>query len=71
LKYLENKRGPKDMAKRRKIDISKIAGEKVEQEQDIVRANEREKILEKAANALGKATREDICDAIRKSRDSR
>lgn len=58
------------MVNRRKIDISKIAGEEVEQEQEIVRTTERENVLEKAANALGKMTRADICNAIRKTRHS-
>lgn len=61
----------KDLAKKYKIDIARIAREKVEQELETVQAREREEVLEKAADTLEKVTRQDISAAVRRSRDSR
>lgn len=61
----------KDLAKRYKVDISKIAKEKVEEEIKRLQKEEREETLGKAAKVLAKMTKEDIVAAVRKSRESR
>lgn len=61
----------KNLAKRHKVDISKIAKEKVEEELDKLRKKEREEVLEKASAVLAGVTKEDIVAAVRKSRESR
>jgi len=61
----------KDLAKKYKIDIAKIAKEKVEEEVERLQKEEREKTLGKAAGVLTKITRADIVTAVRKSRESR
>jgi post-segregation antitoxin (ccd killing protein) len=61
----------KDLAKRYKLDISKIAREKVEEELERLQREEREKTLAKAAKVLSNVTKDDIVTAVRKSRESR
>ena len=61
----------KELARRHNIDVSKIAREKVEEELEKLQSKERKQILDKAADVLEKVTREDITDAVRKSRESR
>jgi hypothetical protein len=61
----------KELARRHEIDISKIAREKVEEELERLQSKERKQTLEKAADVLEKVTREEIVNAVRKSRDSR
>lgn len=61
----------KDLAKRYKLDISKIAREKVEEELERLQREEREKTLAKAAKVLSNVTKDDIVMAVRKSRESR
>ena len=53
------------------MDISKIAREKVEEELERLQSKERKQTLEKAADVLEKVTKEEIVNAVRKSRDSR
>lgn len=65
------KKDLKDLAKKHKIDLSKIAKEKVEQELDKIRKKEREVIFEKTATLLAGVTEQDIVRAVRKSRESR
>lgn len=61
----------KELARKHNIDISKIAKEKVEEELERLQSKERKQILEKAADVLEKVSRENITDAVRKSRESR
>lgn len=61
----------KDLAKRHKIDISKIAKEKVEEELKRLQMKEQEKMFEKAAEILQKFSKDEIVAAVRKSRESR
>lgn len=61
----------KDLARRYKVDIAKIAKEKVEEEIERLQKEERKETLGKAAKVLAKMTREDIVAAVRKSRESR
>jgi hypothetical protein len=61
----------RDLAKKYKINIAKIAREKVEEEVERMQKEEREKTLGKAAKVLAKMTKEDIVAAVRKSRESR
>ena len=61
----------KDLAKKHKIDISKIAKEKVEEELDKLEKKEREAIFEKTAAMLAGVTEQDIVRAVRKGRESR
>lgn len=61
----------KNLAKRHRVDISKVAKEKVEEELEKLQKKEREEILEKASAVLAGVTRDDIVAAVRKSRESR
>ena len=61
----------KELARKHKIDISKVAKKKVEEELDKLQKKEREQLLEKAATALIKVTKEDLVAAVRKSRETR
>ena len=61
----------KELARRHDIDVSKIAREKVEEELERLQSKERKQTLEKAADVLEKVTKEEIVNAVRKSRDSR
>lgn len=61
----------KDLAKRHKIDISKIAKENVEEELKRLQMKEQEKMFEKAAEILQKFSKDEIVAAVRKSRESR
>ena len=60
----------KDLAKKYKIDLSKVAREKVEEELDKLRKKEREAIFEKTAALLAGVTEQDIVKAVRKGRES-
>ena len=61
----------RDLARKHKIDVSKIAKEKVEEELAKLQRKEREEILENAAAVLQGVTKDDIVAAVRKSRNSR
>lgn len=61
----------KDLAKKHKIDVSRIAKEKVEEELDKLQKKEREAIFEKTANLLAGVSEQDIVRAVRKARESR
>ena len=61
----------RNLAKKYKIDIAKIAKEKVEEEIERLQKEEREKTLGKATKVLAKITKDDIIAAVRKSRESR
>lgn len=54
----------KDLAKRHKIDISKIAKEKVEEELKRLQMKEQEKMFEKAAEILQKFSKDEIVAAV-------
>ncbi|MER3407618.1 MAG: hypothetical protein C4292_02155 [Nitrososphaera sp.] len=60
-----------DLARKHKIDVSKITKEKVEEELAKLQRKEREEILENAAAVLQGVTKDDIVAAVRKSRNSR
>lgn len=61
----------RDLAKKHKIDISKIAKERVEEELDKLAKKEREAIFEKTADLLAGVTEQDFVRAVRKDRESR
>lgn len=61
----------KDLAKKHKIDVSKVAKEKVEEELEKLQKKEREAIFEKTADLLAGVTEQDIVRAVRKGRESR
>lgn len=61
----------KALAKKYKLNVSKIAKEKVEEELERLQGAEREKMLDKAAGVLEDISKEDIVAAVRKSRKSR
>jgi post-segregation antitoxin (ccd killing protein) len=61
----------KDLAKKHKMDISKIAREKVEAELEKLEKKEREEIFENASAVLKGVTKQDIVAAVRKGRESR
>lgn len=61
----------KDLAKKYKLNVSKIAKEKVEEELEKLKEDERKKVLEKAAGVLTDVTKQDIVTAVRKSREAR
>lgn len=61
----------RELAKRHRVDISKVAKEKVEEELEKLQKKECEEIFEKASSVLTGVTKEDIVAAVRKSRESR
>lgn len=61
----------KELARRHKIDISKIAKKKVEEELNRLEKKEHEQLMEKAATALTKVTKDDLVAVVRKSRETR
>ncbi len=61
----------KDLAKKHKIDVSKVAKEKVEEELEKLQKKEREAIFEKTADLLAGVTEQDIVRAVRRGRESR
>lgn len=61
----------KALAKKYKLNVSKIAKEKVEEELEKLQEEERKKMLEKAADVLADVSKHDIVTAVRKSREAR
>lgn len=61
----------KALAKKYRLDVAKIAKEKVEEELEKLQKEERKKVLEKASDVLTDVTKQDIVSAVRKSREAR